>query len=89
MTLDGKILDEAKSEFGMKYAPLIAGLGYTLSYGLTKNEGEFTIAAIVQSHNEVPEDKVKEIRELIPTEFQYKKEKVPVELSYRPIGRLY
>ncbi|RME54571.1 hypothetical protein D6777_03375 [Candidatus Woesearchaeota archaeon] len=81
MTLDQKLLQEAKKEFGAKFSHLISNLGYNLAYGISANKG-WTIAARVQYEDYLPDDVKMQIEKIIPEKYQFKGYEIPVELVY-------
>ncbi len=81
MTLDIELIKEAEKEFWNKYHEKIESLGYVLAKGshfLRDSKKISLVAVIIPPY---PEDIEKKIRTIIPFEYTYKNEKIPVIIS--------
>ena len=85
MTLEFKLLEEAKESFADEFCDKIEELGYILAYGISKKDDSLAIAARVFYENPIPKQVKLQIEEILPRQFSYKGHDIPVELLYRPV----
>ena len=85
MSLDIKILEEAKKAFSIDYSPKIEELGYVLAHGTTHVNDSLAIAALVQNLEsaDFSEEMIKQVRGIIPEFYTYKGKEIPVKLEFR------
>lgn len=87
-----QLLREAKQRFASEFKPRISELGHSFVYKLMEVNGSVVIDVRIGFKNgldiffgkRIPENKRREIEQILPKEYEYKEHTIPVQLSYLP-----
>ena len=83
--IDTNFLREAKKQFAKEYGSQVKDLGYHLTHEITKVGDSLGILALVCNNedNNFPPEVMQQIDDLIPSNYSYKGQDVPVKVEYR------